>query len=85
MIYDSFYWISATALEPINNYEIVVLEKNINGEFTIRHAKNVNDWLTNQAAYVDVPSKIDDYGNLVNVDIQSGDLCRCLIVNVSMK
>ena len=85
MIYDSFYWISATALEPINNYEIVVLEKNIDNKLTIRHAKDVNDWLINQAAYVDMPILADAYGNEIPINIQSGDMCRCLIVNVSMK
>lgn len=39
MIYSSHYWISATALEPINNHEIVVLEKSAGNKFTIRHAK----------------------------------------------
>lgn len=85
MIYDSFYWVSAIALEPINNHEIVVLEKNNNEEFTIRHARDENDWLHNQASYVNMPTLADEYGKPIPVEIHSGDCCRCLVVNVTMK
>lgn len=80
MIYNSNYWIDAIALEPINNHEIVVLEKNNNNQFTIRHANNENDWLYNQAAYVNEPII-----NTLPINIQNGDVCRCLIVNVVIK
>ena len=84
MIYNSHYWISAVALEPINNHEIVVLEK-YNGEFIIKHAKDENDWLYNQAAYVNEPTLVDEYGKLIPVKIHKGDICRCLMVDVIMK
>ena len=77
MIYSSHYWIDAIALEPINNHEIVVLEKNKDNKFTIRHANNENDWLYNQAAYVNDFEYADK--------IPSGCTCRCLIVNVLIK
>ena len=77
MIYSSHYWIDAIALEPINNHEIVVLEKNKDNKFTIRHANNESDWLYNQAAYVNEPT--------FPINIQTGDVCRCLIVNVVIK
>lgn len=85
MIYNSCYWIRAIALEPTNNHEIVVLEKNNNGEFTIRHAKDENDWLYNQAAYINEPTLVDEYGKPILAEIHGGDYCRCLIVNVTMK
>ena len=84
MIYNSHYWIDAVALEKINNHEIVVLEKN-KDTFTIRHAKNENDWLYNQAAYVNEPILADMYGKAIPINIKTGDLCRCLIVDVSIK
>lgn len=84
MIYDSNYWIEAVALEKINNHEIVVLERN-KDIFTIRHAKNENDWLYNQAAYVNEPILADKYGKSIPIDIKTGDLCRCLIVDVVIK
>lgn len=55
MIYHSNYWIDARALEPLHNHEIAVLEKDKNGFFTIRHAKKPEDWLYNQAAYINTP------------------------------
>lgn len=85
MIYSSPYWIDAIALEPINNHEIVVLEKNKDNQFTIRHANNENDWLYNQAAYVNEVVFADKYGKAIPVNIQSGCICRCLIVNVLIK
>lgn len=70
----------------MNNHEVVVLEKDKNNVFTIRHAKNENDWLYNQAAYINMPPESDKYGRLVPHDeIKTGELCRCLIVSVSMK
>ena len=84
MIYSSHYWIDAIALEPINNHEIVVLEKNKDNKFTIRHANNESDWLYNQAAYVNAISA-DRYGKTMPTNIQIGDVCRCLIVNVNIK
>lgn len=84
LIYDSNYWIEAVALEKINNHEIVVLERN-KDIFTIRHAKNENDWLYNQAAYVNEPILVDKYGKAIPIDIKIGDLCRCLIVDVVIK
>ena len=82
MIYNSHYWIDAIALEKINNHEIVVLEKDKNGKFTIRHANNEYDWLYNQAAYVNQP---DHFDKTIPINIRKGDMCRCLIVNVNMK
>ena len=76
MIYHSNYWIDARALEFIYNHEIVVLEKDKNDFFTIRHATKPEDWLYNQAAYVNTPQEND-----VNPD----EICRCLIVSVIMK
>ena len=85
MIYSSHYWIDAIALEAINNHEIVVLEKNKDNKFTIRHANNENDWLYNQAAYVNEPILVDQYGKAIPINIQTGDVCRCLIVNVNIR
>lgn len=76
MIYHSNYWIDARALEPINNHEIVVLEKDKSGSFTVRHAKRPEDWLYNQAAYINT--------TLEN-DVCTNEVCRCLIVSVTMK
>ena len=76
MIYHSNYWIDATALEPLNNHEIVVLEKDKNGLFTIRRAKQPEDWLYNQAAYINTP---------LSVNVHTNEVCRCLIVDVTMK
>jgi hypothetical protein len=76
MIYNSHYWIGATALEPLNHHEIVVLEKDKNGFFTVRHAKQPEDWLHNQAAYINTPQEND---------VNSNEICRCLIVSVMMK
>ena len=70
----------------MNNHEIVVLEKNHNNEFTIRHAKNEKDWLYNQAAYINTLPQPDEHRRLIPHDeIKTGELCRCLIVNISMK
>ena len=85
MIYNSLYWISAVALEPINDHEIVVLEKDENQGWTIRHAKDENDWLYNQAAYVNMPERRDEYGRPISINIKEGIVCRCLIVDVTMK
>lgn len=85
MIYNSYYWISATALEPINNHEIAVLEKSQDNKWTIRHARDENDWLYNQAAYVNMPLLVDVYGKAIPINIQAGDECRCLMVDVTMK
>ncbi len=76
MIYHSNYWIEAKALEPLNNHEIVVLEKDKNGCFTLRHAKKPEDWLYNQAAYINTPQEND---------VNPNEICRCLIVSVIMK
>ena len=76
MIYHSNYWINAMALEPLNNHEIVVLEKDKNGLFTIRHAKQPEDWLYNQAAYINTP---------FSTDVHTNEICRCLIVDITMK
>jgi hypothetical protein len=76
MIYNSHYWIDATALEPLKNHEIVVLEKDNKGSFTIRHAKDPKDWLYNQAAYINTPWEND---------VNPNENCRCLIVSVMMK
>ena len=75
MIYHSNYWVEATALEPLNNHEIVVLEKDKNGFFTVRHAKRPEDWLYNKAAYINTP-----YEN----NVCTNEVCRCLLVNVLM-
>ena len=80
MIFDSHYWIDAVSLEKMNNHEIVVLEKNHNNVFTIRHAKNEKDWLYNQAAYINMFPQLDEHD-----EIKTGELCRCLIVSVNMK
>ena len=86
MIFDSYYWINAISLEKMSNHEIVVLEKNENHVFTIRHAKDEDDWLYNQAAYINMPPQSDNHGRLVsNNEIEIGELCRCLIVNANMK
>lgn len=85
MIYNSMYWISAIALEPINNHEIVVLERDKDESFVIRHARDENDWLYKQAAYVNMPTLADRYGKPILPNIQKGDNCRCLMVNVTMK
>ena len=86
MIFNSHYWIEAVSLEKMNNHEIVVLEKNHNNVFTIRHAKDEKDWLYNQAAYINMPPQSDKYGRLIPQDeIKTGELCRCLIVSVNMK
>ena len=69
----------------MNNHEVVVLEKGKNNIFTIRHAKDENDWLYNQAAYINQRQSGDEYGRLVPIDIKTGDLCRCLIVDVTIK
>lgn len=78
MIYNSHYWIEAKALEPLNNHEIVVLEKDKNGCFTLRHAKKPEDWIHNLAAY------INDY-KLVEGKVNTNEVCRCLIVDILMK
>lgn len=85
MIYNSHYWISAIALEPINNHEIVILESDPNNGWTIRHAKDENDWLYKQAAYVNEAVKVDIYGNPIPINIRPGNICRCLMVDVTMK
>ena len=86
MIFDSHYWIDAVSLEKMNNHEIVVLEKNHNNIFTIRHAKNEKDWLYNQAAYINMFPQTDEQGRLIsNDEIKIGELCRCLIVSINMK
>ena len=76
MIYNSHYWIEAKALEPLNNHEIVVLEKDKNGCFTLRHAKKPEDWLYNQAAYINTPWEND---------VNPNEICRCLLISVIMK
>ena len=76
MIYNSHYWIEAKALEPLNNHEIVILEKDKNGCFTLRHAKKPEDWLYNQAAYINTPQEND---------VNTNENCRCLIVSIIMK
>lgn len=86
MIFDSYYWIDAVSLEKMNNHEIVVLEKNHNNVFTIRHAKNEKDWLYNQAAYINMFPQLDEHGRIISHDeIKTGELCRCLIISVNMK
>ena len=85
MIWDSNYWISAVALEPVSNHEIVILEKDLNNRWNIRHANCENDWLYNQAAYVNMPLQRDMYGNPIPINIKSGDMCRCLIIDVTIK
>ena len=77
MIYNSHYWIEAKALEPLNNHEIVVLEKDKNGCFTLRHAEKPEDWIHNLAAY------INDY-KLEGI-VNTNEVCRCLIVDILMK
>ena len=85
MIYHSNYWIDATALEPLNNHEIVVLEKDKNGLFTVRHAKQPEDWLYNQAAYINNPLRGDEFNRPLPTNVHTNEVCRCLIVNVTMK
>jgi hypothetical protein len=75
MIYNSHYWTEATALEPLKNHEIVVLEKDKDGSFTVRHAKRPEDWLYNQAAYINTPWE---------KDVCTNEVCRCLVVKVIM-
>ena len=82
MMYNSNYWIEATALEEMNNHEIVVLEKDKNNEFTIRHATHPKDWLHNRAAYINEPKFADKYGKALPINIQPSEKCRCLIVDV---
>lgn len=83
MICNDNYWIEATALEKMNNHEIVVLEKDKNNSFTIRHATHPKDWIFNQAAYINEPELADEYGKALSIiNIQPGDKCRCLIVDV---
>lgn len=85
MIYNSNYWINATALEPLNNHEIVVLEKDKNGLFTIRHAKQPEDWLYNQAAYINNPLQADEFNRPLPTNVHTNEVCRCLIVDITMK
>ena len=86
MIYHSNYWINATALEPLNNHEIVVLEKDKNGLFTIRHAKQPEDWLYNQAAYINKLPERDKYDRpFLTHNVHTNEVCRCLIVDITMK
>ena len=85
MIYHSNYWINATALEPLNNHEIVVLEKDKNGLFTIRHAKQPEDWLYNQAAYINNPLLADEFNRPLPTYVHTNEVCRCLIVDITMK
>ena len=85
MIYHSNYWISATALEPLNNHEIVVLEKDKNGLFTIRHAKQPEDWLYNQAAYINILPQSDIINRPLPIHVHTTEVCRCLIVDITMK
>ena len=81
MIYNSHYWIDAKALEPLNNHEIVVLEKDKNGLFTIRRAKQPEDWLYNQAAYIN-NLRPDEFKP---TKVYTNEICRCLIVDITMK
>lgn len=85
MIYHSNYWIDATALEPLNNHEIVVLEKDKNGLFTIRRAKQPEDWLYNQAAYINNPLLTDEFNRPLPTSVHTHEVCRCLIVDITMK
>ena len=85
MIYDSMYWTTAIALEPINNHEIVVLETDKDNNFTIRHARDEKDWIYGQAAYVNMPIYAYANGEAEPIHIKSGDFCRCLIIDITMK
>lgn len=85
MIHHSNYWIDATALEPLNNHEIVVLEKDKNGFFTVRHANQPEDWLYNQAAYINNPLRADEFNRPLPTSVHTNEVCRCLIVDITMK
>lgn len=84
MIYQSNYWIDAIALEPFNNHEIAVLEKDKKGFFTVRHAISPEDWLYNQAAYINNPIKADEFNRPI-LNISTNETCRCLIIDIIMK